>query len=215
MQASFIILSENHVNEIVSMVEAIQKLGVAESEIIIVDDASLDGTVKVLFEKIGSKVKKIIYNDRKIGPILSLAAGAQSARYENLILIKDTQILSLADYEKMVAPITKDEADLVYIKDDIFETDWQNRFLNFWANFWLNISGVMVNASHKAFKRKCLSKIYKSGSKFGADAELLAYLQKQKFHLKMIKINHKTFSQPQTFYDFLMSLYAIVRYKLF
>ena len=84
-----------------------------EKEIIIIDDFSNDGT-KELLGKYEKKVSKIIYNKSNCGKGFSIRQGI-AASTGDVILIQDADLeYSPSDYDKLINPIIKNYADVVY-----------------------------------------------------------------------------------------------------
>ena len=75
MKVSVVIPVFNEHRTIESIVNAVRAADLGEIEIIVVDDASTDGTQEVLKQKISSLADKIIYQPHNLGKGAALRAG--------------------------------------------------------------------------------------------------------------------------------------------
>jgi glycosyltransferase involved in cell wall biosynthesis len=80
MKVSVVIPVFNERNTIEQIVNAVRASDVGDIEIIVVDDASTDGTQQVLKEKISALADQIIYQPRNQGKGAALRAGFADAR---------------------------------------------------------------------------------------------------------------------------------------
>ena len=102
------------VEEVVSCVNAALSEGI-EKEIIIVDDASTDGTREII-EKIHQRQKnvKIFLHDRNQGKGAALRTGFESATGD-IIIIQDADLeYDPREYPALLQPILDGKADVVY-----------------------------------------------------------------------------------------------------
>jgi glycosyltransferase involved in cell wall biosynthesis len=79
MKLSILIPCYNEVNTILEIIKKIENNYKDESEIIIIDDFSTDGTREKLKELQSSKLYKIIFNDRNYGKGFSIRQGIKFA----------------------------------------------------------------------------------------------------------------------------------------
>ena len=79
---------KNTIEEIVNRINSLKNL---ETEIIIIDDCSNDGTREILKDRVLNKVSKIIYNKTNHGKGYSLKKGIESAEGE-IIIIQDADL---------------------------------------------------------------------------------------------------------------------------
>ena len=75
MKISVVIPVYNERGTIEQIVNAVRAADVGELEIIVVDDASTDGTREVLQEKVSTVADKIIYQPQNLGKGAALRAG--------------------------------------------------------------------------------------------------------------------------------------------
>jgi len=86
MKISVIIPCYNERNTLEKVVAAVRSAPVPSLEIIIIDDASTDGTAELLRHKLSGKVERIIYHEKNKGKGAALRTGpfgtSQSAEGE-------------------------------------------------------------------------------------------------------------------------------------
>jgi len=114
MKLSIVIPCYNEFATIWTIVEKVRNSPVKEIEIIIVDDASTDGTRDILRSEIESLVDKIIYHKENMGKGAALRNGFSEASGD-IVIIQDADLeYDPNDYDKLLTPILNGEAEVVY-----------------------------------------------------------------------------------------------------
>ena len=189
MKISVIIPCYNEHETIEQIVDKVIDEKNYNKEIIIIDDFSTDGTREILKNKIKHKVDKIILNEKNYGKGYSVRKGINNAE-GNVILIQDADLeYDPSDYKKLISPIEKNEADVVYGSRFIGSDEkrvlfyWHslgNFFLTTLSNMFSNINLTDMENCYKVFRAEVLKNINLKENRFGFEPEITAKIAKKK-----------------------------------
>lgn len=178
-------------NEALTLARLVERIHCApkipvDKELIVIDDASTDGTNSIALELLGEK--KIQYLHRLAtnqGKGRAVREGLRFASGE-IVLIQDADLeYAPSDYGNLLAPILNRQADIVFgsrFKDSAWGDENSGAyFFNTLANHALTflsnqISGLHLSdiaACYKAFRREVLNELTIEEARFGIDAELV------------------------------------------
>src|SRR5438270_8634830 len=130
MNVSVVIPVFNERDTIEQIVNAVRAAEIRDIEIIVVDDASTDGTQQLLKEKISALADKIICQPRNQGKGAALRAGFAVATGD-VILVQDADLeYNPSDYPTLLEPIFSGKADAVF--GSRFMGGRPHRVLYFW-----------------------------------------------------------------------------------
>src|ERR1043166_7249797 len=114
MKISVVIPVYNERNTIEQIVTAVRAAEIGELEIIVVDDASTDGTQDALKEKVSAVPAKIIYHPSNREKGAAWRAGS-AAPTGDIILIQAADLeYNPTDYPPLLEPILTGKADAVF-----------------------------------------------------------------------------------------------------
>ena len=155
-----------------------------EKEIILIDDASTDGTTEILKSLDNSKYK-IIYVEKNAGKGASLKKGF-------LEMTGDVAIIQDADLEydpnefsKLLKPILEDKADVVYgsrfaggeaHRVLYFWHSMGNKFLTFLSNMFTDLNLTDMETCYKMFRKEVIDTFVNDleSKRFGIEPEMTA-----------------------------------------
>ena len=228
ISVSIIIPCFNEQSTIEKAVKNVRENGINNKEIIIIDDHSNDGTIEKLENLPEESDQKIIFNTKNHGKGYCLRKGFKEAKGE-IILIHDADLeYDTKDHAKVLEPIFKDYADVVY--GSRFISEGPTRLIYFWhkignffltnlCNLFLNLSMTDMETCLKAFKKKDIEKINLFEDRFGIEPEITIKLAKQKlrFYEVAIKYYGRTYKEGKKikWYDGLYAVIAIIKYSIF
>jgi glycosyltransferase involved in cell wall biosynthesis len=228
MKVSVVIPVYNERSTIEQIVNAVRAADVGDAEIIVVDDASTDGTQQLLKEKISSVAHQIIYQPHNQGKGAALRAGFAAATGD-IILVQDADLeYNPADYPTLLEPILSGKADAVY--GSRFMSGRPHRVLYFWhmvgnrfltllSNMFTNLNLTDLETCYKAFRADVIKNLDLREDRFGFEPEVTAKLAKARCRIYEVGIsyNGRTYSEGKkvNWKDGFQAIYAIVRYNLF
>ena len=199
-----------------------------QKEIIIIDDCSNDGTKEILENINQNDNQKIIFNDKNYGKGFCLKKGISEATGD-IIIIQDADLeYDPHDYPKLVEPIKKNIADVVY--GSRFTGSESKRVLFYWhslgnfilttlSNMFTNINLTDMECCYKAFKSKIIKEIDLKENRFGFEPEVTAKIAKKNLRIYEVGIKYygRKYSEGKkiTWIDGFRAIYCIIFYNIF
>src|ERR1700719_197976 len=228
MKVSVVIPVFNERGTIEQIVNAVRAAPIENIEIIVVDDASTDGTQQVLKEKISAMADQIIYQPSNSGKGAALRAGFAAATGD-IILVQDADLeYNPGDYPTLLEPILSGQADAVFGSRFMGGRPhrvlyfWHmvgNRFLTLLSNMLTNLNLTDLETCYKAFRAPLLKNLELVENRFGFEPEITAKLAKTRCRIYEVGISYsgRTYAEGKkvNWKDGVRAVYAIVRYNLF
>ena len=213
-----------------SILHAVRACGLDSLEIIVVDDCSTDGTRETLRRIVepSGLADTVLYHDRNRGKGAALRTGIAAARGD-VVIIQDADLeYDPREYEKLLAPIRDDRADVVY--GSRFMGGAPHRVLYYWhsvgnhllttmSNMFTNINLTDMETCYKAFRREIIQSIRIEEDRFGFEPEVTAKIAKKGCRIYEVGISYygRTYAQGKKigWKDALKAVYCIVKYNVF
>jgi glycosyltransferase involved in cell wall biosynthesis len=224
---SVVIPCYNEVGTIEQIVEAVQRSAVDDLEIIVVDDASTDGTRDVLREKVEPQVARVIYHQHNRGKGAALRSGFAAATGD-MVLVQDADLeYDPADYPRLIQPILAGKADVVF--GSRFTGGSSTRVLYYWhavgnkllttlSNMFTNINLTDMEVCYKVFRREVLQKVRIEEDRFGFEPEITAKVAKLGCRIYEVGISYagRTYGEGKKigWRDGLRAVWCILKYNL-
>ena len=225
---SIVIPCYNEIDTIEALIAAVEDATVGEREIILVDDASTDGTQELIRQKIEPRVDRVIFHDRNRGKGAALRSGFGVATGD-IVLIQDADLeYDPRDYGKLLAPIIEGKADVVF--GSRFSGGESHRVFYFWhsvvnkgltllSNMLTDLNLTDMEVCYKAFRREILQKITIEEDRFGFEPEITAKVARLKCRIYEVGVSYagRTYSEGKKigFRDGLRAIWCILKYNLF
>ena len=227
MKISIVIPCFNEKNTILDIIEKVKKESIYEKEIIVIDDHSTDGTREILEKTSSQDNFKLILNKQNFGKGYSVRQGIAAASGD-IILIQDADLeYDPSDYPKLIEPIKKGYADVVY--GSRFVGSDEKRVLFYWhrvGNFILTtLSNMLSNLNltdmencYKVFRSETIKSINLKENRFGFEPEVTAKIAKKncKIYEVGVKYYGRTYDQGKKigWKDGISAIRCIFKYNL-
>lgn len=152
-------------------------------EVIVVDDASTDGTAALIREDLAPQVSYFIEHQTNRGKGAAIRSGLAAATGE-VVIIQDADLeYDPNDYGLLVGPILDDNADVVYGSRFLgagphrvlyFWHYQGNRFLTTLSNMFTNLNLSDMETGYKVFRREVIQQLNLEQDRFGFEPEVTA-----------------------------------------
>lgn len=214
------------IEQIIDRVRAADSRGL-DKEIVVVDDASTDGTGDVLKKLQRNTDLKVFAHPYNRGKGAALRKALEHATGD-IVLIQDADLeYDPVDYPKLLQPILDGRADVVYGSRFLGGTHrvllfWHfaaNKLLTFLSNMFCNLNLSDMETGYKVFKRKCVEGLTLNADRFGIEPELTAKLARRRYRFYETDISYsgRDYSEGKKigWKDGLAALWFIFRYRFF
>lgn len=208
------------IEEIVQRVRATRY----HKEIIIVDDASTDGTRKALKKLEGDEVR-VVYHPRNRGKGAALRTGFAHVRGD-IVLIQDADLeYDPADYPQLLKPILDGRADAVYgsrflggpHRVLLFWHRVGNAFITLLSNVFTNLDLTDMETGYKVLRREFVERMNIKSNRFGVEAEITAKLARMRARIYETPVSYsgRDYAEGKkiTWRDGLATLWHIIRFR--
>ena len=230
MNKSIVIPCYNEKNTIEMILDRVYKNINKSDNIIIVDDASTDGTKSIL-KNIENQYPnlKILYHNSNLGKGAALKT-ALSQNLNSIVIIQDADLeYSPEDYKNLMIPFMETEADVVYgsrfiggnkyVRIHFFWHYLANKILTFLCNIFSNLNLTDMETGYKAFKSEAIKQINIEQRGFGVEPEITLKLAKKnfKFYEVAVSYNGRSYEEGKKIRlkDAFIAVYCIIRYGIF
>ncbi len=232
MIVSVVIPVYNETATLAQIVERVQNVPVT-TEIILVDDCSSDGSTELVRKLARTEGIQGIFHQVNRGKGAALRSGFAAARGD-IVLVQDADLeYDPQDYPRLLAPIEKDGADVVY--GSRFAGGESHRVLYFWhsignraltllSNMLSNLNLTDMEVCYKVFRREIIQDIELREDRFGFEPEVTARLARyrktdgNRLRIFEVGISYagRTYEEGKKigWKDGVRALWCIVRYNL-
>ncbi|WP_448560646.1 glycosyltransferase family 2 protein [Trichothermofontia sp.] len=228
MKLSVVIPCYNELATIAQVIAAVQASPIAEKEIIVVDDASTDGTRQYLQEYLEPQVDRVIYHPQNAGKGAALRSGFAAATGD-IVIVQDADLeYDPQEYPIMIKPILDNKADVVFGSRFVGSQPhrvvyyWHmlgNQFLTTLSNMLTNINLTDMETCYKAFRREIIQSIKIEENRFGFEPEITAKVAKMECRIYEVGISYygRTYKEGKKigWRDGFRAIFCILKYNLF
>jgi glycosyltransferase involved in cell wall biosynthesis len=197
-----------------------------ETELIVVDDFSTDGTRDILTTLTDPRLK-VVTHEKNQGKGAALRTGFARATGD-IVLIQDADLeYDPREYPRLLEPILDGRADVVYGSRFL---GGPHRVLFFWhylgnqvmtlvCNMLSNLNLTDMETCYKVFKREVLSKITLKSDRFGFEPEVTIKVAQLRARIYEVPISYsgRDYSEGKKigWKDGVAAIWHMLRFKLF
>ena len=195
-------------------------------EILIVDDASTDGTTDFLKDEVEDRYAdvRVLYQPYNQGKGAALRRGFAEARGD-IVLIQDADLeYDPREYPQLLAPILAGKADVVYgsrfqggpHRVLYFWHSVGNRFLTTLSNMFTDLNLTDMETCYKVFRREVIQDIPLRQNRFGFEPEVTAKIARRGWRIFEVPISYSGRSYAEGkkigWKDGVQAIWCILRY---
>jgi glycosyltransferase involved in cell wall biosynthesis len=223
MKVSVVIPAFNERDTIAEIVARVRRaLEGREFEIVVVDDASVDGTRDVLRGIGGIRLIEHAANQGK-GAALRTGFAAVSG---DVVIVQDADLeYDPRDYPKLLEPIEDGRADVVFGSRFLggphrvlfFWHYLANKSLTWLSNMFTNLNLSDMETGYKLFRREVLTKIHIRSDRFNFEPEITSKVAKLRCRVYEVPISYsgRTYEEGKKIgaLDGVSALWSIIKFR--
>ena len=224
MKLSVIIPVYNEVKNIQEIVKRVHATKLT-NEIVIVDDASQDGTRDILKELDGKENVRVVMHEKNQGKGAAVVTGMNAATGD-ILLIQDADLeYDPRDYPALLQPINEDLADVVYgsrflgaaHRVTMFWHQVANKMLTFMTNILYDSILTDMETGYKVFRREVIENMKIRSKRFNFEPEFTAKILKRKYRIFEVPItfNPRDYAEGKKIglKDAFEAVWALLRFR--
>ena len=215
----------NELNTVLLCVDAVLQSEYV-SELIIVDDGSIDGT-RDLLAGISDQRVHVILHETNGGKGAALRTGFSHAKSE-FVIVQDADLeYDPAEYPLVIGPIVQGKADVVF--GSRFQGAAPHRVVYFWhrvgngfltllSNMLTDLNLTDMETCYKAFRTEIIQSISIREKRFGFEPEITAKLARRRCRIYEVGISYygRTYDEGKKigWRDGFRAIWCILKYNL-
>jgi glycosyltransferase involved in cell wall biosynthesis len=223
---------EQFVHLILDKVREVKLLNDIQKELIIVNDCSTDNTAEVLEKYVNDHKEddiRLFHHEVNKGKGAALHTGISKASGEFLIIQDADLEYDPEEYNDLLRPVLRGEADVVYGSRFMggnphrilfFWHSIGNKFLTFLSNMLTNLNLTDMETCYKLFKTEMIQGLNLKENRFGFEPEVTAKISRiPKVRIYEVGISYygRTFEEGKKigWKDGMRAIYCITKYNIF
>ncbi len=213
---------KNTIEEIIRRIKAVEDI---DKEIILVNDASKDGTTEIL-KKLESEQPdlKIIYKEVNEGKGAALRDGFKHTTGD-YVIVQDADLeYDPQDYKKLLRALEEEKVQVVYGSrfSGSYEQMstlhyWGNKILTLLTNIFYGVMLTDMETCYKLLPGEFVRKLNIKSNRFNFEPEITAKILKSKMKIKEVPINYqgRKFSEGKkiTWKDGFAAVWTLIKFR--
>ena len=225
MRVSFIVPAYNEESTVAEVLERVEALGF-DSQIVVVDDGSTDGTAALLDEW-GNGGNRLVVRQRNQGKGAAIRAAIPHLDGEITVIQDADMEYDPSDIPLLIEPIRRGAADVVFgsrlsggraQRAYMFWHLVGNKFLSLLTNVLYNTTISDMETGYKAFRTDVLRSLELTENHFGIEPEITAQVCKAKLRIYEVPIAYygRTYEEGKniTWRDGFKAVYVLLRIRV-
>jgi glycosyltransferase involved in cell wall biosynthesis len=201
-------------------------LGIIDKELIIVDDASSDGTREILRQLDGRDGVHVVYHEKNLGKGAAVARGLREASGD-IVLVQDADLEYNPDeYPVLLRPIVDGDADVVFGSRFLGSPRghrvlyfWHaigNKLLTFVSNAFTNLNLTDMETGYKVMRHEVADRLDLRSQRFGIEPEITSKVARLGVRIYEVPISYRgrTYAEGKKIgmKDAFQALWTILRF---
>ena len=227
MKVSVIIPCYNEKDSLPKLLARVKEAPVKEKEIVLVDDASEDGTREMIKATLEREVDQVVYHEKNMGKGAAIRSGLERVSGD-IVIIQDADLeYDPMEYPKLIEPILTGKADVVFgsrfvgggpHRVHLFWHYVGNKMLTLFSNLFSNLNLTDMETGFKVFRTEVIKGIQLKEKRFGIDPEIAIKVGKTRCRVYEVGISYygRSYGEGKkiTWKDGLEAVWVILKYGI-
>lgn len=221
MKLSIIMPVFNEAATIAEILDRVARVDLSpiEKEIVLVDDCSKDATPEILRQQTHIPNLRVITHEVNGGKGAAIQTALQHITGD-IVIIQDADLeYDPNDYARLIAPIVRGEAKVVYGVRDLSSQRWYmalgNRFVTFVTNVLYGVKLRDMETCYKTMAREVVEGLKLECRRFDVEAEITAKIIRRGYRIVEVPIHYQARYEEKKLspLDGLPTLKALFKYR--